>query len=106
MDREKLVEELLATDKDEGDKARAISSIIAADIEQETEHAKLEAEEKKSRKERFLGYLKIAGTVFVALFSGFVAIFNARSVMKFEETGTIRTKAWTGVKPEKTQEIK
>lgn len=104
MNRETLIEELL--NESDGEKARAISSVITADIERETEEKKIESEEKTSKKDRILGWLKVFGTVFVALFSGFVAIFNARSVMKFEETGTIRSKAWTGVKPEKTQEIK
>lgn len=68
--------------------------------------ARTESEERVSKKERVLGWLKIVGTVFCTLFAGFVTIFNARSVMKFEETGTIRTKAWTGVKPDKQQEIR
>lgn len=106
MDRDLLIEELLATNDKEGDKARALSSVIAADIEQETELKKAEVEDKRSKKDRILGIFKVVGTVFVALFTGFVTIFNARSVMKFEETGTIRSKAWTGVKPDKTQEIK
>ena len=104
MTQEELINVMV--NEDDGDKARAISSVIVAQTEAETEKAKIEAEEKKSFKDRILGYLKIAGTVLVAIITGGITIWNARAVMKFEETGTIRTKAWTGVKPDKTQEIR
>lgn len=104
MTNEELVQEMLNADS--GDKARAISSVIVAQTEQETEQTKIQADEKKSKKDRILGYLKIVGTVLLAIITGGVSIWNARACMKFEETGSIRTRAWTGVKPDKPQEIR
>ena len=105
MTKEELVEAMV--NEPDGDKARAISSVIVAETESETEKAKMVAEEKKSKKDRILGYLKIAGSVLLAIITCGATIWNARACMKFEETGTIRTKAWTGVKPiGKVQEIR
>ena len=104
MTREELIETMV--NETDGDKARALSSVIVAETEAETEKAKIEAEQKKSFKDRILGYLKIVGTVLVAIITGGITIWNARACMKFEETGSIRTRAWTGVKPDKTQEIR
>ena len=104
MTNEELVK--IMVESEDGDKARAISSVIVAQTEAETEKAKIEAEEKKSLKDRVLGWFKIVGTILVALITGGVTIWNARACMKFEETGSIRTRAWTGVKPDKTQEIR
>ena len=104
MDKNELIEKLV--NETNGDKAKALSSVIVAQTEQETEEAKIKSEEKISRKDRILGWLKLAGTILLGLLTTGATIFNARAVMKFEETGSIRTKAWTGVKPDKTQEIR
>ena len=103
MDNE-LKEKLVA--ETNGDKAKALAMVIVAEQEAEVKQAEIEAENKKSKKERALGYVKIIGTLLgTALFGGF-SIYNARACMKFEETGTIRTRAWTGVKPDKAPEIR
>ena len=104
MEKEKLVEALV--NETNGDKAKALAQVIAAETEKETETLKVESQEKVSKKDRILGIFKVIGTILLGLFTGGVAIFNARSVMKFEETGTIRSKAWTGVKPDKQPEIR
>jgi hypothetical protein len=105
VDKE-LIDKLCACDKDTGDKAKALGTIIAAEINKETEMAKIQSEEKKSKKERILGWVKAGLTFLGGVIAAAAAIFNCRSVMKFEETGTIRSKAWTGVKPEKSPEIR
>ena len=99
-----LKKELLA--ETNGDKAKALAMVIVSENEKETEKMKTASEEKKSKKDRILGWAKGVGTVLTTAFMGGVAIFNARACMKFEETGTIRTKAWTGVKPDKVNEIR
>ena len=104
MDKEKLIEEMVATN--DGDKARAIASVITSETEKETELEKIQSQEKVSKKDRILGWFKVVGTILLGILTCGVTIFNARSVMKFEETGTIRSKAWTGVKPDKQQEIR
>lgn len=78
----------------------------AAEEKAKVDREKIESEEKISKKDRILGIFKIVGTLLLGLITGGITIFNARSVMKFEETGTIRSKAWTGVKPDKQQEIR
>lgn len=98
--KEKLVSET------NGDKAKALAMVIVAEQEAETKKAEIEAETKKTKKERVLGYVKVIGTLLGTALLGGISVFNARSVMKFEETGTIRTKAWTGVKPDKAPEIR
>lgn len=92
--------------KVEADKERARLEREAADQKAQVDRERTEAETKISKKDRILGIFKVIGTILLGLFTGGVAIFNARSVMKFEETGTIRSKAWTGVKPDKTTEIR
>ena len=65
-----------------------------------------EVEAETSKKDRFLGWLKFIGTLILGFFTGFVTMRNADKVMYFEEHGTIRSKAWTGIKPDKQQEIR
>ena len=50
MTKEELVEAMV--NETDGDKARAISSVIVAETESETEKAKMVAEEKKSKMDR------------------------------------------------------
>ena len=133
MTNEELIN--LMVKEQDANKAKAISSVVVAQMERETalakvkadeaktvteketelakikadqemEEAKIKSEEQISRKDRILGWLKLVGTILLGLLTAGTTIFNARSVMKFEETGSIRTKAWTGVKPDKTQEIR
>ena len=104
MDKQELVKELVSCT--DGDKAKALSTVIAAETNKETELAKIEADSKKGKKERILGWVKASLTFLGGIIAAAAAIFNCRSVMKFEETGSIRTKAWTGVKPEKSPEIR
>ena len=78
----------------------------AAEEKAKVDREKIEAETKISKKDRILGAFKLVGTILLGLFTGWVTLFGQGRVIDFERTGTIRSKGWLGVKPDKQQEIR
>jgi len=92
--------------KIEADRERSIAEVDAAMAKVASDEKRTEAEIEISRKDRILGWLKFVGTLILGIFTGVVTMRNADKVMYFEEHGTIRSKAWTGIKPDKQQDIR
>ena len=92
--------------KIDADITRANAEYQASIAKVEADRLRTETEKEVSRKERILGWLKFVGTLILGFFTGFVTMRNADKVMYFEEHGTIRSKAWTGIKPDKQQDIR
>lgn len=88
----------------ERDKFAAEKEAALAKVEADKERTETEA--KTEKKNRILGYVKAALTFLGILFTGGVSIWNMVSVLHQEEHGTIRSKAWLGVRPDKPTEIR